>query len=319
MYRSREHWTVTVGMRSAHAQQVDLAVRTDPATATTEMAGFLPAGSGTDRLFGSFALPPGEPTACVLIHSPLYAENARNYRREVILARDLAVRGIASLRFHYRGSGYSDGDPAAVSFTSMCADASVALARLIERCPGIPVGYMGTRLGALVAARTARDAAPAPMLLWDPAPDAAAFLNDAAKGRRAGGMVADRQLGESAAGDEDPWSTGYLDSLGYRLPVGLRDSLDGVSLAGCLGDAPRPILVVTMVPAYEPKPIAMAAAEELRAATGADVEVRRIEGRLSWWTTRDSWDPDEDHPPTREVISRSAEWLERQLAGVRSS
>jgi alpha/beta superfamily hydrolase len=306
-------------MRSAPAQQVDLAVRTDPATSTIEMAGFLTAETGSDRLFGSFALPPGDPTACVVISSSLYAESARNYRREVILARDLAVRGIASLRFHYRGSGYSDGDPAALTFPSMCADAARAVVHLRERCPGVPIGYVGTRLGALVAATAARDSSPAPMLLWDPVPGAAAFFHDAVKARRAGGMIADRQHGDAAAGEDDPWATGYLDSLGYRLPVGLRDSLDGVSLVECLGDAPGPILVVTMVPAYEPKPIAMAAAEEIRAATGSEVEVRRIEGRLSWWTSRDSWDPDEDHPPTQELISRSAAWLERHLTEARAS
>jgi hypothetical protein len=306
-------------MRSANAQQVDLAVRVDSATSTTEMAGFLTSESGADRLFGSFAMPQGEPAACVLISSSLYAENARNYRREVILARDLAVRGIASLRFHYRGWGYSDGDPAALSFPSICIDAADALARLTERCPGVPVGFVGTRFGALVAARTARNASAAPLLLWDPIPSAAVFLHDASKGRRAGGMVADRQHGDAGGGEEDPWATGHLDSLGYRLPVGLRDSLEGVTLAECLGDASRPILVVTMVPAYEPKPVAMAAAEEIRAATGAEVEFRRVEGRLSWWTSRDSWDPDEDHPPTQEVITRSAEWLERRLTQVRAS
>jgi pimeloyl-ACP methyl ester carboxylesterase len=251
--------------------------------------------------------------------SSLYAESARNYRREVILARDLAVRGIASLRFHYRGSGFSDGDPAALNFRSMCADAADALARLIDRCPDVPVGYMGTRLGALVAASAARDAAPAPVLLWDPVPSAAAFFQDAVKARRAGGMVADRQHGDGDGGGENPWGTGYLDSLGYRLPVGLRDSLDGVSLADRLGDSPRPIMVVTMAPGYEPKPIAITAAEEIRAATGSEVEVRRIEGRLSWWTSRDSWDPDEDHPPTQEVIGRSVEWLVQRLTQVRTS
>jgi alpha/beta superfamily hydrolase len=306
-------------MRSAPAQRLDLAVRTDAATSTTEMVGFLGAEPGMDRLFGSFALPSGQPRACVLISSSLYAENGRNYRREVILARELAVRGIASLRYHYRGTGYSDGDPAAISFPSMCADAADALTQLSERCPGVPVGYVGTRLGALVTASAARDSSRAPVLLWDPVPSAAAFFQDAAKARRAGGMVSDRQQADGAGGEEDPWATGFLDSLGYRMPVGLRDSLDGVSLVECLGDAPGPILVVTMVPAYEPKPIAMAAAEEIRAATGSEVEVRRIEGRLSWWTSRDSWDPDEDHPPTQELISRSAAWLERHLTEARAS
>jgi alpha/beta superfamily hydrolase len=298
-------------VHSAQAQRTDSAIRTDPATSTTEILGFLDSGS-EDRLFGSFNMPAGEPKACVLFSSSLYAESARNYRREVILARDLATRGIASLRYHYRGTGYSDGDPAALAFPSMCADATVALARLRERCPGLPTGYLGTRLGALVAATVARSQASAPAVLWDPIASPATFFQDATKARRAGGMIADKQRGTVSA-EEDPWGSGFLDSLGYRLPLGLRDSLEGLSLAECLGTADRPILVVSVVPGYEPKSQAEAAAEILRTTTGSEVDLRRIEGRLSWWTSRDSWDPDEDHPATREVIAGSAEWLERRL------
>jgi alpha/beta superfamily hydrolase len=298
-------------VHSTQTQPTDAAVRSDPITSTIEIAGFLDSGS-EDRLFGAVTLPSGEPKASVLISSSLYAESARNYRREIILARDLAVRGIASLRFHYRGTGYSDGDPAALAFPTMCADATAALAQLTARCPGLPTGYVGTRLGALVAARLARAAASAPVVLWDPISSPAIFFQDATKARRAGGMIAGKQHGASPA-EEDPWGTGFLDSLGYRLPLGLRNSLEGLSLAECLGAASRPILIASVVPGYEPKSQAEAAAEILRRTTGSEVDLRRIEGRLSWWTSRDSWDPDEDHPATREVIARSAEWLERRL------
>lgn len=297
---------------SVPTQRLDVAVRSDPATSTTEIAGFL--GPGPDRLFGSFILPMSEPRACVLISSSLYAEHARNYRREVILARDLAVRGIASLRYHYRGTGYSDGDPAALALPTMCADASTALVQLRERCPGLPTGFVGTRLGALVAATVARAEPSTPVLLWDPISSAANFFRDAIKARRAGGMIAATQQGTAPAVEQDLWAPGFLDSLGYRLPVGLRDSLEDVTLADRLGGERRPILIVTVVPSYEPTSQAETVAETLRATTGSDVDLRRIEGRLSWWTSRDSWDPDEDHPATRDVITRSADWLERNLA-----
>lgn len=303
-------------MPSAQTERIDVAERIDPITATTEVAGFLDGGSGpddeADRLFGTFTLPAGGSRGSVLISSSLYAEHARNYRREVILARELAVRGIASLRYHYRGTGYSDGDPAAVAFPSMCEYAATALARLRERCPGVPNGFVGTRLGGLVAAATARSDATAPVLLWDAISSAGSFFQDAIKARKVGGMVADKQHGGGAASVEDPWAEGSLDSLGYRLPPGLRTTLEGVTLSGCLGAPGRPVLIVTVVPGYEAKPQAEAAAEDLR-SSGWEVELRRIEGRLSWWTSRDSWDPDEDHPATREVIARSADWLERRL------
>jgi alpha/beta superfamily hydrolase len=292
----------------------DLAVRTDPETSTTELAGFL-GTDADDRFFGAFTLPNGNARGALLMCSALYVEGGRNYRREVILARELARRGVASLRFHYRGSGYSDGDPAALTFTSLNADAADALAELRLRCPGVPIACLGTRLGALVAATVARSDPAMAVLLWDPVASPAVFFQDAMKARRARGMVADRQHGESATAEPDPYEGGSLDALGYRLPRGLRDSLEGVTLADCMGPAARPIQVVTVVPDYEPAPPAVTAAEVLRTSTGSEVGLRRIEGRLSWWTTRDSWEPDEEHAPTREVIATSADWLERQLAG----
>ncbi len=290
-----------------------LAVRTDPRTATTELAGFLGADDD-DRFFGAFTMPSGDPRGAVLMCSSLYVEGGRNYRREVMLARELAGRGIASLRFHYRGSGYSDGDPAALTFASMNLDAADAVAALRERCPGVPVACLGTRLGALVAATVARSDPTMAVLLWDPVASPAVFFQDAMKARRARGMIAERQEGGTGA-EPDPYEGGSLDALGYRLPRGLRDSLEDVSLADCLGPAARPIHVLTVVPDYEPSPPAVTAAELLGTSTGTDVGLRRIEGRLSWWTTRDSWEPDEDHPPTREVIAESADWLEAHLAG----
>jgi hypothetical protein len=285
----------------------------DATSSTTELAGFV--GPGPDRLFVSLALPVGVPTGSVLIGSSLFAEGARNYRREVILARELAGRGIASLRYHYRGTGYSDGDPAALSFPSMCGDAADALSELRERCPGVPTACVGTRLGALAVASVARTEPSMPLLLWDPVPTADAFFQDATKARRAGGMVSDRRSDGTAQPEDDPWAGGSLDVLGYRLPLGLKESLRGVELADALGPAPRPIQIVTVVPGYEATPLAERVAELLRSSTSSPVAVDRIEGRLSWWTSRDSWDPDEDHPPTREVIARSADWLSDRLTG----
>jgi alpha/beta superfamily hydrolase len=287
-------------------KQTELAVRRDPGTSTSELAGFL--GADEDRYFGAFSVPRGNPRGAVLICASLYAEAARNYRREVILARELAGRGIASLRFHYRGSGFSDGDPAALTFASMTADAAEAVAELRARWPGAPVACVGSRLGAFVAATVARSEPSMPLLLWDPVASPKVFFQDVLKAQRASGMIAGHH------GNVEPVETGPLDAVGYRLPLALRDSFQDVSLEDCLGIGARPIHVVTVVPDYEPSPAAVVAAELLRTSTGSDVGVRRIEGRISWWTTRDSWEPDEDNLPTREVIAESADWLEARLA-----
>ncbi len=288
------------------------AVRADDASSTREVAGFF--GPSGDRLFGTLTIPVGQPKTCLLIGSSLFAEQARNYRREVIVARQLALRGIASLRYHYRGTGHSDGDAADLTLASMCEDASLASETVRERWPGSPCSFSGTRLGAFVAAIVARTVPSAPLLLWDPIPTALPFFDDAVKARRVGGMVADRRAGSAAADasdrHQDLWSEGFLDSLGYRLPRGLRDSFNGISFPDVVGEEGRPILVVTVVPRYETTSLAEDVADLVRDRTASEVSVRRIDGRLTWWTSRDSWDPDEDHEPTKEVIARSVAWLE---------
>jgi len=301
----------TTGSRADHLANTH-AVRTDEALSITEIAGFFEAGQ--DRLFGTMAVPLGETSACVLISSPLFAEQARNYRREVILARELARRGIATFRYHYRGTGNSEGAATDLGFPSLCSDAAAALEHLRERCPGLPSASLGTRLGGFVAASVANDGSP--LLLWDPIPDATPFFADAVKARQAGGMVTLREPSSTEPGDggEDPWSGGFLDALGYRVPGVLKESLASVSFPSCLGSGARDVLVVTMVPRHEATPQAGVVAELIRDHTAAHVDLTRVDGRLTWWTSRDSWDPDEDHPPTREVIDRSADWLERHLA-----
>lgn len=301
------------GEHTDPATRVDVAIRSDETAGATEVAGFF--GSGSRRLFGAFTLPVGDPVASVFISSPLFAEQARNYRREVILARDLASRGIAVFRYHYRGTGHSDGDSADLTFSTMCADATEAFDRLRQRCPGIPHGFVGTRLGAFVAATVARDQPVAPLLLWDPVSSASIVFKEAIKARKVGGMVAEKQTGATPEGELDVWAEGYLDSLGFRVPRGLRESLEQVSLPECLGPEGRKVLIVTVVARHEPTTQAETVAGLLRESTAATVDVRRLDGRLTWWTSRDSWDPDEDHPVTREVTTGSADWLERHLVG----
>ncbi|MBA2478088.1 MAG: hypothetical protein H0V38_05705, partial [Sporichthyaceae bacterium] len=47
----------------------------------------------------------------VVICGSLFEDFQINYRREVLVARRLAQRGFATVRFHYRSVGNSDGLP----------------------------------------------------------------------------------------------------------------------------------------------------------------------------------------------------------------
>ncbi len=77
------------------------------ATGITEAAEFF--GPPGERMLGLAHLPTSAASG-VLVCSSIQAEFAKNYRREVLLARALARQGRAVGRFHYRGTGNSDGD-----------------------------------------------------------------------------------------------------------------------------------------------------------------------------------------------------------------
>src|SRR5215469_15071329 len=73
--------------------------------------------------FVAVASPEGPASVGAVICSPLWAEQMKNYRREVLLGRALAARGFVCARFHYRGVGHSRGDPQAIDISSMTDDA----------------------------------------------------------------------------------------------------------------------------------------------------------------------------------------------------
>jgi hypothetical protein len=130
-------------------------------------------------------------TAGVVVCSSVGPDAAASYGAEARLGRALAAAGVAVQRFHYRGTGASDGAPDELSFPAMVDDARAALARL-RTCvrPGT-VAFVGVRFGALVAARLASSVEGAPVALWSPVADARQVLEAAARARAAHHPVLD--------------------------------------------------------------------------------------------------------------------------------
>ncbi|HEY8526437.1 MAG TPA: alpha/beta hydrolase [Acidimicrobiales bacterium] len=123
---------------------------------------------GPDLVFGCRHMPGGPPRAGVVVCSPLPYGATTVYLPDARLGRNLARAGIVAQRFHYRGTGHSDGDPAAVSLDTMVEDARAALAHLRQQCGLDQVGLLGAAAGATVAALVARDLPGAPVALWRP-------------------------------------------------------------------------------------------------------------------------------------------------------
>jgi hypothetical protein len=152
-----------------------------------------------EQTFGCRHMPDGDVLAGVVVCLPQWPDSVVDDGRAARLGRRLARAGVAVQRYHHRGSPASDGDPAAVSFASLVADAERAVDLLRERTGVERIGLVGARLGALVAARVARGHRGVPVALWEPVVDPRHAVEQAARAR--GGT-------SGAPGAGEAWHTG---------------------------------------------------------------------------------------------------------------
>jgi hypothetical protein len=184
------------------------------------------------QLAGCRHMPDSLPAAGVVICSSAPFDAAVDHGRAARLGRRLAQAGVAVQRFHPLGTP-ADRDPAEICFASLVDDAWQAVALLRDRCGVERLGFVGARLGALVAARVARPLDGAPLALWEPAVDPRTVVEQAAEAR----LV--RQRAGVAS-----WAGGPSIDV-FDTPLGAELS-DGTLVGGLLdeiGDRPRPLLV----------------------------------------------------------------------------
>jgi hypothetical protein len=233
--------------------------------------------------FSALHLPPGAPTRGLVVCPPLHIEATRTYRREHLLGWELADRGWAIQRFHYRGTGHSTGDLADVELDALVADAIWAADRLRDRSGVQQVSFLGTRLGALVAARAAASSPGAGLVMWEPAIGIDKHLLEVFRARllhsmrhgEAGGQTGAQLMAEM----EDASS---LDVLGYPITARLRRSFLGVTLDRVVPADPRSILLVQLgrKPSLRSELAAVVAGWRAR---GHDVVTRAIVDPAGWW------------------------------------
>lgn len=234
---------------------------------------------GTEQLVGCRHVPAGGAHVGVLICLSSPFDGAVDEGRSARLGRALARSGVVVQRFHYRGVPPSDGDPADVGFASLVDDARRALELLLDRCPVERVGFVGARLGALVAARVASDRGDAPLVLWEPVTDPLEAVETAAQGRVARPrlhVVRNGSVGRDGAGPPPDPGTGPvpvggepgpvavdggamrppppIDLLDTPLGADLADAAVVAGLAEEVGDRPRPLLVVQTGPGHVLRP-----------------------------------------------------------------
>ncbi|MGH2806114.1 MAG: serine aminopeptidase domain-containing protein [Actinomycetota bacterium] len=265
-------------------------------------------------MFGTLHLPADEPATGVVVCGPLQAELLRNYRREVLLARRLAATGIAVKRFHYRGSGHSDGATSAVTLQTMVDDALAAAAELERNGVG-RIAFMGTRWGAVVAARAAATRG-APLLMWEPVMQASRYFDEILRFRLM------REINEDPTSSlvqqdliDELHLTGNVDVLGHTLELSLFESAAGTSLAGLVDDSTSPALLVQIGVGRSLRKEYVALAAGMR-SRGADVTTEVVVDREAWWISGDRWPVHETHPPTEKLVDATVAWATAHLTAM---
>lgn len=114
------------------------------------------------------------PRAAVLLLPPLFHEWQRSYRLFALLSQALAERGVATLRFDYRGCGDSAGDDADFLPSRAAVDAAAMLQELRRRLADLPLRVLAIRGACLLGHRF--DPADTPLWQWQPPASGAALL-----------------------------------------------------------------------------------------------------------------------------------------------
>jgi len=281
------------------------AVWIDAATGVREEVAFF---GGPQRLFGVMYRPP-EPLVGVVICSPIHAELLRNYRREVLLARRLARSGYAVQRFHYRGAGNSEGEPADLTFESLCEDVETATARLVEQTGVERLVFVGTRLGAAVGATAARSSGAVAMAAWAPVTNAERYFREIFRGHLLSGLKPGAD-GEERKPQQELRETGMVDVLGYPVDRSLHESVVSRRLIDDLAGAPRRVLLVRIGGTKTPSRDHEALMARWRDA-GVAVETYELPGGEPWWFGMPPETAGDDGDRAAELVEVTTEWMLR--------
>jgi hypothetical protein len=285
--------------------------RVDEATGVREIVDFIE--SGDERIFACTYLPEAKPLAAVLICSPLLADLHVTYRREVLTGRELAARGFAVQRFHYRGSTNSGGSPEASSLAGLVMDGQRAGERLEQNAGIQPTVVVGTRLGAMVAAKVATIFDASSLVMWSPTLDGAGYFRDVFRGYMIGQLKDGGLDGKRAS---DPVGKlrreGPLDVLGYPIGQPLYDSFVDRHLIDEIPSRAGTCLLI-QVGGSALSSSYLRFARQLR-GRGMAVDTSVVAGREAWWFGGGATLREDEARVAQEVSATTVDWAERNCA-----
>jgi alpha/beta superfamily hydrolase len=272
---------------------------------TTEEAAFI--GSSGRRILTFLHRPTaGSPAGGVVLCGSLYEDFQVNYRLELLVARALARRGCATVRFQYRGVGNSDDLRGGMTFETMLADARAAASWLTARTGARPRAFVGSRLGALVAAQLAAGDDDSPLVVWSPIVDGADLFRGMSRASRLAGVRAEaRKRRPKADAPGRPDDDGAVEMLGNLVQPASREDLEKRCLPRALGSR-RVLLVQLGLGDAENQQYNSLVSEWT--SHGARVDVLRVHMRQLWMVP-DKWEPVEGRETTSEVVEGIAGWI----------
>lgn len=295
----------------------DVATRVDKEKGFREEVSFPMVGG--KRIFSVAHLPLRPAEAGLVICPPILMELLKNYRHEVLLARVLASRGIAVQRFHYRGTGHSDGEESEVGAETMVEDALAAAERLQRQHEIRSLAFLGTRWGAHVAAAVARGYPGAPLVFWEPVVEADRYFRDLIRARLIRETKDPRFAQSSLDGEVSAQTTrwkeemardGRADILGYPLYQRFYDSVKTRQLGEILTDGVRrPVLLVQMSRRNILRPELMKLKRAIELASGT-CEVNIIRDEPGWMFDSHRMNA------VPGLLQATADWLTAQIGVV---
>ncbi len=261
------------------------AERIDVQSGITETAGFI--GESEARFFAVVHQPPVGAKAGVVMAPSLLSDRIRTYRAEVGAARQLAARGVAVIRFDYRGFGHSDEHDATVE--SMVEDLQTARRHLLTVAGSLPITLMGIKWGALIAATSAQPADR--LVLWEPPTTGAGYIKEASRAHRVASMG-------SPPGAAPPTNGSITEMLGFAVSDRLQDSAAQLTM----GEAAQVERVLWLTTAGKPPSAASVIIEAWRAG-GAQVEIAALGTDESWWFIQPGALPDDN------LVGTTVRWI----------
>ncbi len=290
------------------------AVQFNPDTGGTETAEYIDING--ERILVYSHMPGGEPRGGVIICGSFGLAFSQNYRREVLLARSLADRGIAVRRFHYRGFGESSGDSSETSFESMLEDALCVSGSFVAELKGRPLAIMGTNWGAQIASASAEHLSADALALWDPVVSGRDLFRQIFRARWAGQFSRGGSTPTTSAELlEAMQANGSVDILGYPLSFSFYEDALPRQIDGCPESRPMSVLIVSMGARGRPSK-AHVALRDLFADKGHDADVVCAAGDETWWvSTSDGFVPEERRPLTASSLEATLSWMEQVFDG----